>query len=119
MKPRELRHRLEKAAKILVTIQKHLPKADCLFDSDKGEQGHIQLDFVNDPVDWDQLKKLGKDLEGKGYQFTQKKLPWIGQISFKGKTDNQPSVVFTLPHTLNRLEINQESPIEAYSFTNS
>ena len=116
MQPRSLRHRLEKAAKILVTIQKHLPKAECTFDSDKGAHGHIQIDFVSqgfEPAKW---KSLGQELESKGYQFTEKYLPWIGQISYKGNAEERPSVVMTLPHAQDRMGINQESPVKPYSF---
>lgn len=117
MTPRNLRHRLEKAAKILVTIQKHIPDADCEFDASKGEHGHIQLSFVDKPVSPKAFVKLGKDLENKNYNFTEKLFPWIGQISYKGKNHEMPSVVMTMPHTQNRMDISQESPTRAYSFS--
>jgi hypothetical protein len=116
MNPRCLRHRLEKAAKILVTIQKHLPSADCALDAEKGENGHIQISFVNNPVSPNKFKALGEDLESKGYIFTEKLLPWIGQVSFKGKAADMPSVVMTLPAMQDRLQITLETPVRPYTF---
>ena len=58
MKPRSLRHRLEKAAKALVVIHKHTPNVDCLLDEDKGEHGHLILKF--DDGDSSKMAKAGK-----------------------------------------------------------
>jgi len=117
MIPRSLRHRLEKAAKALVLVQKHFPKADCSVDIPKGENGHLQLDFVQSTLNDDAFKKLGKDLEGKGYTFTKKDMPWIGQVSYKGKSTDKTTIVFTLPATIDRLAVNDTLPVESYSFS--
>ncbi len=73
MKPRSLRHRLEKAAKALVLIHKWTPNVNCLLDQDKGEHGHLILKF--DDGDSSKMAALGKDLENKGYRFRVKNSP--------------------------------------------
>jgi hypothetical protein len=114
MKPRSLRHRLEKAAKALVLIQKHTPNVDCLLDEDKGEHGHLILKY--DDGDASKMTALGKDLENKGYRFSQKKSPWLGQVTYQGKADDKPSIIITRPITKDRLAINEDSPEQPYSF---
>jgi len=114
MKPRSLRHRLEKAAKALVIIQKHTPNVDCTVDEDKGEHGHLVLKY--DEGDPKKMAALGKDLESKGYSFKVKKSPWLGQITYLGKAEDKPSIVLTRPITKDRLAINEDSPEVPSSF---
>ncbi|KRP37172.1 MAG: hypothetical protein ABS34_04035 [Opitutaceae bacterium BACL24 MAG-120322-bin51] len=114
MKPRSLRHRLEKAAKALVLIHKWTPNADCILDEDKGEHGHLILKF--DDGDNSKMNALGKDLESKGYRFRVKNSPWLGQVTYIGKADDKPAIVITLPMTKDRLAINEDSPEQPYSF---
>ena len=114
MKPRILRHHLEKAAKALVLIQKHTPNVSCLLDEDKGEHGHLILKF--DDGDISKMNALGKDLEGKGYRFKLKKSPWLGQVTYFGKAEDKTSIVITRPITKDRLAINEDSPEQPYSF---
>jgi hypothetical protein len=114
MKPRSLRHRLEKAAKALVVIHKHTPNVDCLLDEDKGEHGHLILKF--DDGDRSKMAALGKDLENKGYRFRVRKSPWLGQITYMGKADDRPSIVITRPIAKDRIAINEDSPEQPYSF---
>jgi len=116
MKPRSLRHRLEKAAKLLVIIQKHLPDVDCRMDEDKGQDGHVVVDFNGGDVSRGKVNALGKDLEGRGYRFSEKKNPWLGQKTYHGKAADKPSVILTLPITIDRLAINEDSPERSYSF---
>lgn len=117
MIPRSLRHRLEKAAKALVTVQKHVPQADCTVDPVKGDNGHLQLDFVQGSISPDEFNKLGKELESKGYSFTKKKMPWIGQMSFKGYAEDKTTIVLTLPTSIDRLVVNDTTPSEPHSFS--
>jgi hypothetical protein len=114
MKPRSLRHRLEKAAKALVVIHKHTPNVDCLLDEDKGEHGHLILKF--DDGDVSKMATLGKDLENKGYRFRVKNSPWLGQVTYLGKADDRPSIVITRPIAKDRIAINEDSPELPYSF---
>jgi len=114
MKPRSLRHRLEKAAKALVVIHKHTPNVDCLLEEDKGEHGHLILKF--DDGDRSKMAALGKDLENKGYRFRVRKSPWLGQITYLGKADDRPSIVITRPIAKDRIAINEDSPEQPYSF---
>jgi len=114
MKPRSLRHRLEKAAKALVVIHKHTPNVDCLLEEDKGEHGHLILKF--DDGDRSKMAALGKDLENKGYRFRVRKSPWLGQITYMGKADDRPSIVITRPIAKDRIAINEDSPEQPYSF---
>ena len=114
MKPRSLRHRIEKSAKALVVIQKHTPNVDCTLDEDKGEHGHLILKF--DDGDSSKMNALGKDLESKGYCFKVRRSPWLGQITYLGKADEKPSIVMTRPSTKDRLAINEDSPEQPYSF---
>lgn len=99
MKPRNLRHRLEKAAKILVTVQKHHPDVQCQFADDKGEDGHlmVKLPLGGDP------SKLGADLEGKGWQFTRMRSPWLGAEIYRGGKGGQPRVIIEVEIPANRL----------------
>lgn len=117
MKPRSLRHRLEKIAKLLVTIQKHTPEVDCVLNEDKGDDGYVIIDFAGSGMSRAKMNALGKDLESKGYKFTEKNSPWLGQISYTGRDHEKPTLVFTLPITKDRLAINEASLEKAYSFT--
>lgn len=114
MNPRNLRHRLEKAAKLLVLVQKQIPEVNCLFDADKGENGHLILDFTASEATL--LQGLGKDLEGRGYRFTRKRKPWLGQITYTGRSEGKPATVLTIPIHKDRLSIDEENPEEAHSF---
>ncbi|ADE54065.1 hypothetical protein [Coraliomargarita akajimensis] len=119
MKPRLLRHTLEKAAKVLVTIQKHTPDVSCIHNPDKGENGHLVIDFTGSGMSRNKMLSLGKDLESKGYRFTEKKSPWLGQVTYTGKSDDKPTVIFSLPITKDRVAINEEMPEQAFSFADS
>lgn len=116
MKPRSLRHSLEKAAKILVLIHKHTPDVECTHDELKGDNGYLILDFAGSGMSRNKMVLLGKDLESKGYHFTEKKSPWLGQITYLGKSDEKPSVVMTMPIVKDRVGINEDLPEEHYSF---
>jgi len=119
MKARSLRHRLEKAAKLLVIIQKHTPEVDCRLDEDKGEHGHLVIDFSGTNTNSNKIVSLGKDLESKGYRFTVKKSPWLGQTTYQGKSTDKTTVVLTRPITKDRMNINQDAPERAYSFADA
>jgi hypothetical protein len=116
MKPRILRHCLEKAAKVLVFVQKHTPDVDCTLDEDKGASGQVILNFEGISVHQGKMIDLGKDLESKGYRFTKRKNPWLGQTTYQGRADDKPNIVITVPMTKDRLAINEESPEVSYSF---
>ena len=117
MKPRSLRHRLEKIAKLLVTVHKHTPEVDCQINQDKGEHGHVVIDFEGSGMSRSKMNALGKDLQSKGYQFTEKHSPWLGQITYKGRDEDKPTIIFTLPITKDRLAINEEAPEKNYTFS--
>ena len=116
MKPRSLRHRLEKAAKLLVTIQKHAPEVSCQVDEDRGEDGHLLVDFAGSGMSQRKLAALGKDLESKGYAFTKKDNPWLGQVTYTGKSDDKPGIVVTCPGRVDRVAIAKEGPAQPYTF---
>lgn len=117
MKPRSLRHRLEKSAKLLVIIQKHAPETDCRIDEDKGQHGHIIVDFAGSGMSQRKLHALGSDLESKGYSFKRKRRPWLGQVTFTGTAEERPSIVITQASAPDRLAIEEETPAKAYSFS--
>ena len=117
MKPRSLRHRLEKAAKLLVTVQKHTPEVTCILNEDKGENGHLVVDFSFSGMSRSKMTALGKDLESKGYRFTEKKSPWLGQITYTGRDADKPTIIFTIPIVKDRLAINEEAPEKPYRFS--
>jgi hypothetical protein len=119
MKARSLRHRLEKASKLLVVIQKHTPDVDCRLDEDKGENGYTIVDFTASGISRSKIIELGKDLESKGYKFTEKKSPWLGQTTYTGRLDDKGTIVLTLPLTKDRLGINEDAPERAYSFADA
>ncbi|MEN8661630.1 MAG: hypothetical protein ACN4GF_10500 [Lentimonas sp.] len=119
MKARSLRHRLKKAAKLLVLVQKHTPDVDCRLDEDKGEHGHLIVDFQGTNTSRIKVICLGKDLESKGYRFTEKKSQWLGQTTYLGKSEDKTTAVLTLPITKDRMNINQDAPERAYSFADA
>lgn len=112
MKPRNLRHRLEKTAKLLVIVQKHLPDCDCRFAEDKGREGHLVVHLGNS----DNSQKLGADLESKGFSFTKMHNPWLGLITYKGTKGDQPSVIIEAETTADRLYRGAETSAESFSF---
>lgn len=116
MKPRSLRHRLERIAKLLVIIQKYTPEVDCVLDEEKGGCGHLVVDFSGSGMSRSKMNALGKELASKGYNFVEKKSPWLGQITYTGRDDDKPTVIFTLPIVKDRLAINDEALEKAYSF---
>ncbi|GHB94170.1 hypothetical protein [Cerasicoccus arenae] len=112
MKPRNLRHRLEKSAKLLVVVQKHLPEVQCQFADDKGENGHlmVRLPLGGDP------EKLGAELESRGFRFTRARSPWLGAEIFRGTREDQPKVIIEVEIPANRLSRGPEVTEQAYSF---
>ncbi|MGE9295395.1 MAG: hypothetical protein ACQKBV_03820 [Puniceicoccales bacterium] len=114
MKARNLRHRLEKAAKLLVTVQKHLPDVTCQFADDKGENGHL---MVRLPLGGD-ASKLGADLEGRGFAFTRARSPWLGAEIYRGTKEDQPRIIIEVEIPANRLSRGPEIAELAYSFKN-
>lgn len=119
MNPRNLRHRLEKAAKLLVVVQKHVPDVDCVMNEDKGENGHLIIDFSSIGADFGKMQALGKDLEGKGYTFVEKRKPWLGNINYTGRSEGKTTIVLTVPINKDRLSIDEDNPETAYSFKDS
>ena len=117
MKPRSLRHRLEKISKLLVVVQKHTPEVDCQIMEGKGDNGHVVLDFGDSGTSRSKMNALGKDLQGKGYQFVEKNSPWLGQVTYTGRDGDKPTVVFTIPIVKDRLAINDEAPEKDYTFS--
>ena len=116
MKPRKLRHRLEKVAKLLVIVQKHTPEVGCVIDEGKGDGGHLILDFAGSGMSRSKMNALGKDLEGKGYKFAEKKSPWLGQTTYTGRANEKPTIVLTVPVNIDRLAINDQAPEQPYRF---
>lgn len=112
MKPRNLRHRLEKAAKLLVTVQKYFPEVDCQFADEKGAHGHLmlRLPMGTDPA------KLGRDLEGKGFAFTRTRNPWLGVMTYRAHKEDQPDVLIEVEIHANRLNPAREIAPEPHSF---
>lgn len=117
MKPRSLRHRLEKTAKLLVIVQKHVPDASCILDEEKGDNGRLVVDFSGSGTSRSKMVALGKDLESKGYRFVEKKSPWLGQNTYTGSDSDKPTIIFTVPITKDRLAINEEAPEKSFSFS--
>lgn len=117
MKPRHLRHRLERIAKILVLVHKHTPEVECILDEERGDCGRIVLDFAGTGMSRSKMTALGKDLESKGYKFTEKRSPWLGQTTYTGRDGDKPSITFSTPIVIDRLAINDTSPENDYSFS--
>jgi len=112
MKPRHLRHRLEKSAKLLVFVQKHLADAACSFAYEAGDNGSliVRLPMGTAPA------KLGAELESKGFTFTRTHNPWLGIITYRGDKTEQPTVLIEVETTADRLHRGQDQSAEAYSF---
>lgn len=119
MNPRNLRHRLEKASKLLVVVQKHTPGVNCVIDEDKGSNGHLVLDFAGTGMSRAKMNALGKDLESRDYTFTEKRSPWLGQSTYTGRGDDKTTIVLTVPINIDRLAIDEQAPEKAFSFSDS
>jgi hypothetical protein len=119
MNPRNLRHRLEKAAKLLVIVQKHTPGVNCVIDEEKGSNGHLILDFAGTGMSRSKMNALGQDLESRDYSFTEKKSPWLGQTTFTGRAEDKTTIVLTVPINIDRLAIDDQAPEKEFSFSNS
>ncbi|PXA05227.1 hypothetical protein DDZ13_04505 [Coraliomargarita sinensis] len=119
MNPRKLRHKLEKVSKLLVVVQKHTPGVNCVVDEEKGESGHLVLDFAGTGMSRSKMNALGKDLESRDYTFTEKRSPWLGQTTYTGRADDKPTVVLTVPINIDRLAIDDQAPEKAFSFSDS
>lgn len=107
---------MERSAKILVVIQKHTPEVRCQFHAERGESGHLVVNFSETGMSRTKMNLLGKDLESKGYRFTEKKSPWLGQTTFTGHAEEKPTILLTQPITKDRLAINDSPPEQAFSF---
>jgi len=112
MKPRNLRHRLEKTAKLLVIVQKHLPNVTCRFEDDKGEHGLLTIRLPQG----EDLSALGDDLESRGFAFTRVHRAFQGVITYRGIKTDQPVVVIDVEVRADRLERIEEVEAEPYSF---
>jgi hypothetical protein len=87
-----------------------------LIDEDKGEDGHLILDFAGNGAALEGMAALGRDLEGRGYRFTLKRKPWLGQTTYTGRSEGKPTTVLTVPIQKDRLAIEEENPEQPYSF---
>lgn len=116
MKPRILRHRLEKICKLLVVIQKYYPDVNCVLHEDKGDHGQIAIELTSEEAAHPNMAALGGDLQTKGYQFTRKERTWLGQVSYTGRDPHKPTVVLTRPIAQDRLAIEDAEPETAHSF---
>lgn len=119
MNPRNLRHRMEKASKLLVVVQKHTPGVNCVMDEEKGDNGHLILDFADSGMSRSKMNALGEDLESRDYTFTEKKSPWLGQVTYTGRADDKPTVVLTIPINIDRLAIDDQAPEKAFRFSDA
>lgn len=119
MNPRNLRHRLEKASKLLVVVQKHTPGVNCVMDEEKGSNGHLVLDFADTGTSRAKMNALGKELESRDYSFTEKRSPWLGQTTYTGRADDKPTVVLTVPINIDRLAIDDQAPAKAFRFADA
>ena len=119
MNPRNLRHRLEKASKLLVLVQKHTSEVNCVIDEEKGENGYLILDFAGTGTSRSKMNVLAKELESRDYSFTEKKSPWLGQTTFTGRADDKTTVVLTVPINIDRLAIDDQVPEKAIRFSES
>ena len=116
MIPRSLRHRFEKAAKLLVIVQKHAPDVDCRLDEDRGDNGTLIVNFSSNPMNLAEMDKLGRDLEGRGYRFKAKNCTWLGQKAYTGKATDKPDVILTLPSARDRVTIDEQPQERPHSF---
>lgn len=117
MKPRSLRHRLEKASKLLVIIQKHIPEVSTRFADSSGIAGQVVVSGNHSNAGREAIRKLGKELESKGYSFKRTKNRWLGITTIHGKKEERPDIVIELETPMDRLNHAEESKSEAYSFS--
>lgn len=87
-----------------------------MHDEDKGEHGHLVVDFEASDNDRKKLHLLGKDLENKGYTFLEKKSPWLGRTTYTGRAKEKPTIVITLPITKDRLAVSEGATERPFSF---
>jgi len=116
MKPRNLRHRLEKAAKLLVLVQKHLPDADVQYAEAKAEHGELVVSCGDAYSPPENFPKLGRDLESRGFSFRRTDTPWLGLRTWRGKKDSQPDVVLQLAIQTDRSALSSDSGPHPFSF---
>ncbi|MEM8868462.1 MAG: hypothetical protein AAGC73_09365, partial [Verrucomicrobiota bacterium] len=89
---------------------------DCHLHKEKGENGLLVVDFTGSGMSRSKMVQLGKDLESKGFNFVEKKSPWLGQVTYLGKADDKPSISITVPMVKDRVGINEDLPEKPYSF---
>lgn len=116
MKPRDLRHRLEKSAKLLVTIQKYIPDAETRFADDKAESGQVILTTHQVAAPEALITKLGIDLENKGYHFYKTSNKWLGNITYHGYKKSHPDIIIEVETQVNRFDHAEDGRPQAYSF---
>jgi len=116
MKPRELRHRLEKSAKLLVTIQKHLPDVEARFADDKAEAGQVIVSTHQLASSEAHISKLGVDLENKGYKFKKMTNKWLGNIIYQGYKPGQPDLLIEVETHVNRFNHAEDGRAQPFSF---
>lgn len=87
------------------------------MDEEKGNNGHLVLDFAGTGMSRSKMNALGKDLEGRDYSFTEKKSPWLGLTTYTGRADDKTTIVLTVPINIDRLAIDEEAPETAYRFS--
>jgi len=115
--PRNLRHRLEKTAKLLVTVQRFNAGAVTDFAPDKGEHGQLIILCEREHTVPQWLGKLGRGLEGRGYAFTRTHNRWLGAVFLRGKREGSPDILIQLAAPIDRESPTPPEPQpEAFSF---
>jgi len=117
MIPRNLRHRLEKASKLLVIVQKHSPEVSCMINAERGQDGYLILDFSKSENSGNRMKSLGSDFERRGYAFTEKRNAWLGQTTYTGRAVDKPTILMTCPIQQDRLAINESTTETSFRFS--
>lgn len=87
-----------------------------MLDEDRGDHGRLIIDFTGSGMSRAKMNTLGKELQAKGYKFTEKNSPWLGQITYTGRDSGKPTIAFTLPIVKDRLAINEAAPEKSFCF---
>ena len=116
MYPRSLRHRLEKLAELLVTVQKFSPEIVCMIHEEKGEGGQLVVDYSSLKASLQPMQAPDSYLENRDYGFREKRSPRPGQTTYTGKNSGKSTILLTRPIERDRLAINHERDETPFRF---
>jgi len=114
-----LRHRRKKAAKPLAIFKQFASDVICRVDKNTGDDGYSISDPIDKATPDRKIMPIRCALENKRYRFTEKKSPWLWQITYTGRAEGKSTIIITIPVSKDRMNINADEPEVPFSFTTS